>query len=51
MKIVIVNPKIKQKSKTILEVIRNLVLDSILYFATAYITSQNVAQFDLVLIL
>ena len=34
MKIMIVNSKIKQKSKTILGVIRNLVLDFILYFVT-----------------
>ena len=33
----IVNSKTKQKSKTILGVIRNLVLDFILYFVTAYI--------------
>ena len=32
----IVNSKIKQKSKTILGVIRNLVFDFILYFVTAY---------------
>ena len=32
-----VNSERKQKSKTILEVIRNLVLDFILYFATAYV--------------
>ena len=38
MKIMIVNSKIKQKCKIILEVIRNLVFDFILYFATAYIT-------------
>ena len=31
----IVNSKIKQKSKTILGVIRNLLLDFILYFVTA----------------
>ena len=37
MKIMIVNSKIKQKSKTILGVIRNLVLDFILYFVTEYI--------------
>ena len=37
MKIMIGNTKIKQKSKTILGVIRNLVLDFILYFATAYV--------------
>ena len=37
MKIMTGNTKIKQKSKTILGVIRNLVLDFILYFATAYV--------------
>ena len=37
MKIMIVNSKIKQNSKTMLRVIRNLVLDFILYFVTAYI--------------
>ena len=37
MKIMIVNSKIKQKSKTIFGVIRNLVLDFILDIATAYI--------------
>ena len=37
MKIMIANSKIEQKSKTTLEVIRNLVLDFILYFVTAYI--------------
>ena len=37
MRIMIVNPEIKQKSKTILGVIRNLVLDFILYFVTTYI--------------
>ena len=36
MKVMTVNSKIKQKSKTILGVIRNLVLDFILYFVTAY---------------
>ena len=36
MNIMILNFKIKQKSKTILGVIRNLVLDFILYFVTAY---------------
>ena len=35
MKIIIVNSKIKQKFKTTLGVIRNLVLDFILYFVTA----------------
>ena len=35
MKIMIVNSKIKQIYKTNLEVIRNLVLDFILYFVTA----------------
>ena len=37
MKIMIVNSKIKQKSKAILGVIRNMVLDFVLYFVTAYI--------------
>ena len=37
MKIMIVNSKIKQKPKTISGVIRNLVLDFILYFVTVYI--------------
>ena len=41
MKIMIVNSKIKQKSKTILGVIRNLVLDFILYFVTAYIIWES----------
>ena len=41
MKIMIVNCKIKQKSKTILGVIRNQVLDFILYFVTAYITGEG----------
>ena len=38
MKIMILNFKIKQKSKTILGKIKNLVLDFILYFVTAHIT-------------
>ena len=33
----IANAKIKQKSNTTLGVIRNLVVDFILYFVTAYI--------------
>ena len=37
MKIMIVNSKIKQKSKIILEVIRNLVFDFVHDFVTAYI--------------
>ena len=37
----ILNSKIKQKSKTILGVIRNLVLDFILYFVTAYIIWES----------
>ena len=37
----IVNSKIKQKSKTILGVIRNLVLNFILYFVTAYILWES----------
>ena len=41
MKIMIVNSKIKQKSKTILGVISNIVLDFILYFVTAYILTEN----------
>ena len=36
MKIKIVNSKTKQKPKKILGRIRNLVLDFILYFVTAY---------------
>ena len=36
MKIMIVNSKIKQKPKTILGRIRNLVLDFILNFVAAY---------------
>ena len=36
MKIRTVNSKIKHKSKTMLGVIRNLILDFILYFVTAY---------------
>ena len=36
MKIMIVNSQIKHKSKTMLGVIRNLVLDFIIYFVTAY---------------
>ena len=39
MKIMIANSK--AKSKTILGVIRNLVLDFILYFATAYIMRES----------
>ena len=42
MKIMIVNFKIKHKSKTILGVIRNLVLDFILYFVTAYMKKSPV---------
>ena len=37
MKSMIVKSKIKQKSKAILGMIRNLVLNFILYFVTAYI--------------
>ena len=37
MKIMIANSKMKQKSKTILGVIRDLVLDFVPYFVTAYI--------------
>ena len=36
-----VNSKIKQKPKIILGVIRNLVLDFILYFGTAYILRED----------
>ena len=36
MKIIIVNSKIKNKSETILGVIKNLLLDFILYFVNAY---------------
>ena len=42
MKIMIVNSKIKQKSKTIFRVIRNLVLDFILYFVTVYIIWERI---------
>ena len=41
MKIMIANSKIEQKSKTILVVIRNLVLNFILYFVTAYIIWES----------
>ena len=41
MKIMIVNSKIKQKSKTILGVIKNLVLDFVPYFVTAYIIWES----------
>ena len=41
MKITIANSRKKQKSKTILEVIRNLVLDFIFYFVTAYIIWES----------
>ena len=41
MKIMIVKSKIKQKPKTILTVIRNIVLDFILYFVTAYILTES----------
>ena len=37
MKITIVNSKIKYKSKTVMGVINNLVLNFILYFVTLYI--------------
>ena len=40
--IMIVNSKIKQKLKTILGVIRIIVLDFIIYFATAYILTQSI---------
>ena len=38
----IVNFKMKHKSKTILGVIKNLVLDFILYFVTAYMRKYPV---------
>ena len=41
MKIMIVKSKIKPKSKTILGVIRNLVLDFILHFVTTYILRES----------
>ena len=41
MKIMILNSKIKQKSKTILGMIRNIVPDFILYFVTAYILTES----------
>ena len=41
MKDMIVNSKIKQKSKTSLEVIRNLVLHFSLYFVTTYIIWES----------
>ena len=51
MKIMVVNSKIKHKSKTMLEMIRNLVLDFILFIVTAYkrkrpmhITAQDTTQ-------
>ena len=51
MKIMILNSKIKHKSKTVLEVIRNLVLDFILFVVTVYmrkcpmhITAQDTTQ-------
>ena len=42
----ILNSKMKQKSKTILGVIRNLVPDFILYFVTAYIVVYNGVFWD-----
>ena len=39
--IMVVNSKIKHKSKTILGVIRSLVLDFFLYFVTAYIIWES----------
>ena len=42
MKIIIVNSKINPKSKTILGVIRNLVLDFILCFVTANTSYEKV---------
>ena len=41
MKIMIVNSKAKQKPKTILGRIRNLVLDFVPYFVTAYIIWES----------
>ena len=41
MKTMIVNSKIKQKLKTILGVIRDIVLDFILYFGTTYILTES----------
>ena len=41
MKIMIVNSKIKQKFKSILGVIENLVLDFILYIVTTYIIWES----------
>ena len=41
MKIMIVNSKIKQKFKSILGVIENLVLDFILYIVTTYIIRES----------
>ena len=41
----IVNSKIKQKSKTVLGVIRNLVLDFILYFVTTHILRESTSPF------
>ena len=38
----IVNSKIKHKSKTMLGVIRNLVLDFILYFVTVYMRKCHI---------
>ena len=40
MKVMVVNSKIKQKSKTTLGRIRNVVLDFIIYFVTAYINEK-----------
>ena len=45
MKIMIVNSKTKQKPKTILERIRNLVLDFIIYFVTAYIIMFDLKKY------
>ena len=38
----IVNVKIKQKCKAMLGVIRNLILDFILYFVTAYMKKYSI---------
>ena len=42
MKVMIGNSKTKQKPRTILGRIRNLVLDFILYFVTAHIISESI---------
>ena len=42
MKTMLVNSKIKQKSKTILGVVRNLVLDFVFYFGVLHILYEKV---------